>query len=180
MSWTAPMTAVAGATFTAAQFNQNIRDNLNETAPAKATAASQLFVSTGPNAVTTRVPSQASILTAETTTSASWADLATIGPRISVTTGTIAFVWFGASHAHSADNNETACSVGVSGASTVSASNAWQHSVDGVAAGNYVRGSSFHIFTGLTPGVNVFTMKYRLGVSGTATFENREMGVLPL
>jgi hypothetical protein len=180
MAWTAPMTAVAGATFTAAQFNANIRDNLNETAPAKATAASQLFVSTGPNAITTRVPSQASIATAETTTSASYTDLATVGPRITVTTGTIAFCWFAASHAHNANDNETACSVTVSGASTVAASNSWEHSVDGITAGNFVRGASFHIFTGLTPGSNTFTMKYRLGVSGTATFRDREMGVLPL
>lgn len=180
MAWTAPMTAVAGATFSAAQFNQHVRDNLNETAPAKATAASQLFVSTGANAITTRVPTQASIPTSETTTSAAYADLATVGPRITVTTGTIAFVWFAAAHAHSATDNETACSVAVSGASTVAASNAWQHSVDGITAGNFVRGGSFHIFTGLTAGSNIFTMKYRLGVSGTATFRDRELGVLPL
>lgn len=180
MAWTAPMTAVAGSTFSAAQFNTHVRDNLNETAPAKATAASQLFVSTGPNAITTRVPSQASISTSETTTSAAYADLATVGPRITVTTGTIAFVWFAASHAHSANDNETACSVTVSGASTVAASNAWQHSVDGITANNFVRGASFHIFTGLTPGSNIFTMKYRVGASGTASFRDREMGVLPL
>lgn len=174
------MTAVSGATFTAAQFNQYVRDNLNETAPAKATAASQLFVSTGANAITTRVPSQASVATAETTTSTSYTDLATVGPRITVTTGTIAFCWFAASHAHSLSDNETASSVAVSGASTVAASNSWEHSVDGVTANNFVRGGSFHIFTGLTPGTNVFTMKYRLGATGTATFRDREMGVLPL
>ena len=36
MTWTAPMTAVAGAVYTAAQWNTSIRDNLNETAVAKA------------------------------------------------------------------------------------------------------------------------------------------------
>jgi hypothetical protein len=174
------MTAVAGATFTAAAFNQFVRDNLLETAPAKATAASQLFVSTGPNAITTRVPSQASVTTNQSTSSSTFTDLTTVGPRVTLETGTIAFCWFGASQAHSANDNETACSVAVSGASTVAASNAWQHSTDGVTAGNYVRGTSFHIFTGLTPGVNVFTMKYRLGVSGVASFRDRELGVLPL
>lgn len=180
MTWTAPMTAVAGATFTAAQFNQHVRDNLNETAPAKATSASQLFVSTGPNAITPRVPSQASISTTESTTSTSYVDLATVGPQITATTGTIAFCWFGAAQAHSANDNETACSVAVSGASTVAASNAWMRSVDGVTASNFARGASFHIFTGLTPGSNIFTMKYRVGASGTATFRDRELGVLPL
>jgi cytoskeletal protein RodZ len=174
------MTAVAGATFTAAAFNQHVRDNLNETAPAKATAPSQLFVSTGPNVITTRVPSQASIATRESTTSSSYTDLTTAGPSVSVTTGTTAFVWFAASQSHSLDNNETACSVAVSGASTVAASNAWQHSADGVTAGNFVRGASFHIFTGLNPGTNTFTMKYRVGATGTASFRDREIAVLPL
>lgn len=180
MTWTAPMTAVAGATFSASQFNQYVRDNLNETAPAKATAASQLFVSTGPNAIATRVPAQASVATTETTTSSAYTDLTTAGPKLTVDTGTIAFVWFAASHAHSTDNSETACSVAVSGASTVAASNAWEHSVDGIAAGNFVRGASFHIFTGLTAGTNTFTVRYRLGVSGTASFRDREIAVLPL
>lgn len=180
MAWSAPMTAVAGATFTAAQFNQYVRDNLNETAPAKATAASQIFVSTGVNAITTRQPSTAAVATNQSTTSASYTDLATVGPSVSVVTGTIALVWFGAAQAHSSSDNETACSVAVSGASTVAANNAWQHSTDGVTAGNYTRGTSFHVFTGLTPGTNNFTMKYRVGVSGTGSFQNREIAVLPL
>jgi hypothetical protein len=180
MTWTAPMTAVAGDTFTAAQFNQYVRDNLNETAPAKATAASQLFVSTGVNAIVARTPATASIVTNQTTTSTTYADLATVGPQISVATGTIALVWFAAAQAHNVDNNETATSVAVSGASTVAASNSWQHSTDGVTAGNYVRGSSFHVFTGLSAGTNTFTMKYRVGVSGTGSFQFREMAVLPL
>ena len=82
MAWTAPRTAVAGATFSAAQFNANVRDNLNETAPAKATAASQLFVSTGPNAIAARVPSTARVDTAESTSSTSYVDLATPGPLL--------------------------------------------------------------------------------------------------
>jgi hypothetical protein len=180
MTWSAPMTAVAGATFTAAQFNQYVRDNLNETAPAKASAASQLFVSTGANAIVARQPTTAAITTLQTTTSASYADLTTVGPQISVSTGTIAMVWFGAAHAHSSSDNETACSVAVSGASTVAANNQWQHSTDGITAGNFVRGTSFHVFTGLTAGTNTFTMKYRVGVSGTGSFQNREMAVLPL
>lgn len=180
MTWSAPMTAVAGATFTAAQFNQYVRDNLNETAPAKATSASQLFVSTGPNAIAARVPTTAAITTLQSTTSSVYTDLATVGPTITVTTGTIALVWFGAAQAHSNNDNETACSVAVSGASTVAASNVWQHSTDGVTAGNYVRGTSFHVFTGLTAGSNTFTMKYRVGATGTGSFQNREMAVLPL
>jgi hypothetical protein len=80
MAWSAPMTAVANATFTSAQFNQYVRDNLLECAPAKATTPGRLIVTTGPNAITERVVTQASISTSETTTSTSYTDLATTGP----------------------------------------------------------------------------------------------------
>lgn len=179
MAWSAPMTAVAGATFTAAQFNQFVRDNLNATSTALATTASQIFVSTGANALAARVPSTAAVTTNQSTASTTYVDLATVGPTITVTCGTIAIVLFGAAQANSVDNSESACSVAVSGASTVAASNTWQHSADGVTAGNYVRGVSFHVFTGLTAGSNIFTMKYRAG-SNTASFQNREIAVIPL
>ena len=39
--------------------------------------------------------------------------------------------------------------------------------------------SMFDMNTTLTPGTNVFTMKYRRG-SGTATFSNRQICVWPL
>jgi hypothetical protein len=180
MAWSAPMTAVAGATFTAAQFNQYVRDNLNETAVAKASAASQIFVSTGANALAARVPTVASISTSQTTSSTSFADLATVGPQITVTTGTIAIVLFSASMAHSVDNNETATSVTVSGASSIAASNAWELSFDGNKATNFSRGTGAHIFTGLTAGSNTFTMKYRVGASPTGTFRDRELNIIPL
>lgn len=173
------MTAVAGATFTAAQFNQYVRDNLNQTAPALATTASQLFVSTGANAIATRTPSQASVTTTQTTTSSTYTDLATVGPAVTVTCGTIAIVLWAAAMANNVSNSETACSVAVSGASSVAASDTWQASADGNAASNYSRTSSFHVFTGLTAGSNTFTMKYRRG-SNTASFQWREIAVIPL
>jgi hypothetical protein len=174
------MTAVAGATFTAAQFNQYVRDNLNQTAPALASAASQIFVSTGANAIVARTPSAASISTDQTTASTTFADLATVGPQISVATGTIAIVLFSASMMHTNDNNETACSVAVSGASSVAASNAWQMSFDGNKGGNYSRGTGAHVFTGLTAGTNTFTMKYRVGALATGHYQLRELNIIPL
>ena len=170
MAWTAPMTAVAGANFTAAEFNGNVRDNLNETAPAKATAASQLFVSTGPNTIAARVPSTARVNTAETTTSTAYVDLATPGPSITVVTGTIAIVLFACEMADNVVNSLTKCSVQVSGASSVAVSDSWMLSMDGNAA---------NIFTGLTPGSNTFKMMYAVG-SNTGTFKTRELAVIPL
>lgn len=179
MTWSAPMTAVAGATFTAAQFNQYVRDNLNETAPAKATAASQIPVSTGANAIAMRTPSTATVLTAQSTAVTSYTDLTTVGPSITATTGTIAIVWFAAALSTNTTNSQSLCSVAVSGASTVAASDNWAAFSDGIAAGNFVRFGQTHVFTGLTIGSNTFTMKYRAG-SNTATFQWREISVLPL
>lgn len=179
MAWTAPMTAVAGATFTAAAFNAHVRDNLQETAPAKATAPSQLFVSTGPNAIATRVPTSAYVGTQESTTSTSYTDLTTTGPSVTVTTGTIAIVAFSASQSNITADSACLSSVGVSGASSVLPSDTWCILTDGVAAGNFVRYGMTHVFSGLVPGSNTFTMKYRAG-SSTARFQYREISVIPL
>ena len=179
MTWSAPMTAVAAATFTAAQFNQYVRDNLNETAPAKATGPSQLFVSTGVNAITTRSPSTTSVATNENTTSTSYTDLTTPGPSLTVSCGTIALIYFAASQANDTANSACLSSVEVSGASSVAASDSWALLSDGVQAGNFVRYGMFHVFTGLTAGSNTFTMKYRAG-SSTARFQRREIAVIPL
>lgn len=179
MAWSAPMTAVAGATFTAAQFNQYVRDNLNETAPAKATAASQLFVSTGANAITTRTPAQASVSTSESTGTTSFTDLTTVGPSITATTGTIAMIWFGVRMSVATNDTAASTSVGVTGASTVAAADNWAVTMDGITAGNSVRYGMAHVFSGLTAGSNTFTMKYKAG-SSTSTFQHREIIVLPL
>jgi hypothetical protein len=174
------MTAVAGATFTAAQFNTFVRDNLNETAPAKATAASQMFVSTGPNTIATRVPAQASISTAETLTALTgYTNLATPGPAVTVVTGTIAIVAFAVSMSVATNNSAATASVQVSGASTVAASDTWAVNADGLTANNYVRWGLTHVFSGLTPGTNTFTVQYKAGSSNT-TYRFREISVIPL
>lgn len=177
MAWSSPMTAVAGATFTAAQFNQYVRDNLNMTSPALATAAGQIFVSTAANALAARVPGAAVIATSQSTTSTTYTDLATVGPAVTVTTGTQALVWPAARMSNASTNTNWA-SVAVSGASSVSASDAWAASTQGTNVTVDCRG---HLFTGLTSGSNIFTMKYKSG-SGTnaATFVDRELIVIPL
>lgn len=179
MTWSAPMTAVAGATFTAAQFNQYVRDNLNETAVAKASAASQMFISTGANALAARVPTSATILTSESTASLTYVDLTTPGPSVTVTCGTIAIVAFAAACSNNTINCADLASVEVSGASSVAASDNWSTVVDGLPAGQSIRIGMTHVFTGLTAGSNTFKMKYRAG-SNTSTFTQREINVIPL
>lgn len=179
MAWSAPMTAVSGATFTAAQFNLYVRDNLNETAPAKATAASQLFVSTGANAIAVRTPTSARVDTNESTTSTAFTDLTTPGPSLTATTGTIAIVGFACAFANNTANSLTVMSAEVSGASTVAASDTWGIMMDGIQASNFVRYGMVHVFTGLTAGSNTFKAKYRVG-SNTGSFQYRELFVIPL
>lgn len=179
MAWSAPMTAVAGATFSAAQFNTNVRDNLNETAPAKASAGGQIFVSTGANAIAARIPTVATVVTSQTTASNAFTNLATVGPVVTVTTGTQAIALFSAGIDSDTLDASAFASVQVSGSSSVAASDNWSLIRDGLDANNILQCATFHLFAGLTPGSNTFTMVYKVG-SNTGTFLHRELLVIPL
>lgn len=179
MAWTTPLTAVANAALTAAQWNASVRDNLNETAPAKATAAGQIFVSTGVNAITARTPSAAVVATSETTISTTYADLTTAGPSVTVTTGTQAIVFIGALMSNNTAGASSVANVAVSGATVISPSSdddALRHQDSGT--GGLIRATTALIPT-LTAGSNTFKMQYRVS-SGTGTFQFRRIIVLPL
>lgn len=179
MAWSAPMTAVANAAFTAAQFNTYVRDNLNETAPAKATAANRIFVSTGANAIAEREILNEFLTTAQTSTSTAYADLATVGPDITITTGTAALV--GASCTQSV--NSAAANVymswAFSGASTVAASDDWALQMNSDTSGQTLHATSWYLHTGLTAGSNTITAKYRV-TAGTGTWSRRSLIVIAL
>ena len=177
MVWTAPMTAVSGSVYTAAQFNTFVRDNLNETAPAKATTPGAYFVTTSLNEITERVGARETLATSETTTSTSFTDLATIGPDVTVTTGSLALVIFGAEQSNSGTGS-TRTSVDVSGASTIAAADIRSLTLSGGTAGETIQASHAVFYDDLTPGSNTFTMKYRVS-SGTGTFSRRRLIVLP-
>jgi len=172
------MTATASSAFTAAQFNTYVRDNLNETAPAKATAASQIFVATGVNAIAARTITGATVDTSETTASASFTDLATGGPAVTVTTGPSAMVFLTAKVLNSAGVSSF-MGHAVSGATTIAAADSNSLIVD-PGASNQVRTTVLAFRDGdLTPGSNTFTAKYRVD-SGTGTYVNRRIVVIPL
>lgn len=178
MAWTAPMTAVANSTFTAAQFNLNVRDNLNETAPAKATSSGSYFAGAGVNAIAERRAVGDANVASGTTTSASYGDLSgtTAGPSVTVSTGTAALIIVHSS----VDNSGTTSSrmgYDISGATSVLAADLRALHVFGVAGMN-ISASDVSLWTSLTPGSNTFTAKYRAG-GGTATFSNRRIIVMP-
>lgn len=178
MAWTAPMTAVANSAFTAAQFNTHVRDNLNETAPAKATTAGSLFVGTGANAIAERVPAEQVINTEESTTSTSFTDLATPGPSVSVTTGVKAIVIVSANIRNSSANGNSVMDFEVSGATSRSASDLTSLNTQYATGGDRVACSIANLVA-LTPGSNTFTARYRVA-SGTGTYLRRRIIVLPL
>lgn len=87
------MTAVERDVWTAAQWNAHIRDNALETMAGKATTAGNYFVSTAPHAIAERTAGGATVTTSQTRSNAAYGDLATVGPAVTVTTGTEALVW---------------------------------------------------------------------------------------
>lgn len=181
MTWSAPMTAVANATFTAAQFNQYVRDNLNETAPAKATTAGGYFVATGLNAIVERTSGRATVATNETTTSTTFTDLATVGPAVTVTTGARALVIISSESFISAGGSQSStCRTGVavSGATSIAATDDTSVTRAGNSSDRYQM-SRVALFDTLTPGSNTFTLKYRVS-TGTGEFTRRNLAVLPL
>lgn len=179
MAYSTPLTAVSNATLTAAQWNASVRDNILETAVAKATAAGQFFVSTAANALAARTPGANSIATTETTTNTSYVDLTTPGPAVTVTTGTVALVVVGAKMSQNTNTAEMYAGFAVSGATTVAAADATADFLEpATAAGTAIRASAVTMVTGLTAGSNVFTMKYRVS-AGTGSYGNRHIGVVP-
>lgn len=183
MAWTAPMTAVANSVFTAAQFNQFVRDNLNATAPAKATAAGGYFVADGINSIVERRVSSAIDLDAGTTVSTSYTDLdgpAAVGPAVTLTTGSQAMVAYHCQVSNSGAGSARA-TVEVSGASSIAGADNRSIAVFGVAGVSVGGGTTVHYASGLalTPGSNTFTMKYRVS-SGTGNFDDRRIIVMPL
>lgn len=121
--------------------------------------------------------------TGETTSSTSYANLKTHGPSVTIATGTQALVFFGSLMGHQTSNAGSFCSVAVSGATTLAASDDWSLTDDGHTAAsgddNMRRLSGHKMFTGLTAGDNTFTMKYRVG-SGTGQFNYRSLVVWAL
>lgn len=171
------MTAVASSVFTAAQFNTFLRDNLNETAPAKATTSGAHFAVSGTNEISERISTGGSVLTQETTTSTTYADLTTPGPEVTVTTGPAALVIVHGTMENSGAGSSR-MAYEVSGATSIAGADNRGVGVYGVA-GTGITASGMALHTDLTPGSNTFTAKYRVS-SGTGTFLSRRIVVFPL
>lgn len=182
MAWTAPMTAVANDIFTAAQFNTHVRDNLLETVPAKATSSvvdGSFFVKTGTNSINNgaRTPMTAVVSGTETTTSTSYAALAT-AQQLDVVTGTMALVTVGSRMYISGGGNTGYMSVAISGASSVTVADDWALQYCSEVSNREFSGSRTYLFTGLTAGTNTFAARFKV-TAGTGSFRYRSLSVIP-
>lgn len=127
--------------------------------------------------------STAAVATSQTTTSSSYADLGTVGPTVTATIGAngLALVVV---HGWTTGTIATAnqfIGFAISGATTVAASDqfAAEHRISDTATGYNNQLSATFLVTGLTPGSNTFTSKYKTN-AGTATFFDRKITVIPL
>lgn len=179
MAWTAPMTAIAGSVFTAAQFNTFIRDNFNECPTSKATTPGSYFVTSATTQVAERIPTSGFVSASSGTTSTSYTDLsvggASPGPAVSVTTSSFAMVSIYC-NLFNPSGNAAWMSFDVTGATTAAALDST--GIELQSTGGQRLGATI-LYSGLTPGVNTFTARYKLTTSGTATFSDRRLAVLP-
>jgi hypothetical protein len=180
MAYQTPLTAVSNSTLTAAQWNASVRDNLLETAPAKATAAGRIFVATAANAIAERAVGHASVLTQQTSASASFTNLTTVGPTATITTGTTVICVLSTLQRVDAAGSFAYMGVEVSGASTVAATDSESVVYESGAAADNSQMSYVFPLTGLTAGSNTFTAKYKVAGGGTGTWQNRRIVILPV
>lgn len=181
------MTAVAGAVYTAAQFNTFVRDNLNETCPAKATTSGSYFVTSGTNQISERIVQQAVATQQDGFTATSYGDPDTPqggvpvvpGPQVTCFSGSSALVVVGG---RIGGNTVATASVKmsweVSGASSVTATDVWAAGAVGLGASGFAYDSRAYLATGLTQGLNTFKALYSVS-SGTGLASARSILVMP-
>jgi hypothetical protein len=184
MAYSTPLTAIANATLTAAQWNASVRDNILETPAAKATATGRMYISNGVNSIAERIPSRVKTVgAAQSTTSATPTDLTTVGPTVGpLNTGTSAIWIVSAYISHATAGSGGYMGVTVSGASAVAMDLLDSLRILSATASLKQKASYVYMHAGtLTAGSNTFTAKYASTTGGTsAIFEERELIVLPL
>lgn len=154
MGWTAPKTWAVGDVLTASDLNTYVRDNEIALQPQAATVA-----------------------TSQTTSSTTYADLSTVGPAVTLVTGTQVLVTVGCGTVNNSVGAVDFMSYAVSGASTIAANDAVAITVNGNGVANVgIQACYQYICSGLTAGTNTFTAKYRV-TGGTGTFTNRAIVV---
>lgn len=184
MAWTTLPTYTDGNVLTAAQLNA-IKDNINESAAAKVTTAGQVLVSTGPNALAARgLASNRVGGGSQTTTNAVFGDnLITVGPTVTLNTGSQALVTLTSFMANNTVGQGCYMAFAVSGATTIAATAERSLRLMSSNANERNRASAVVWQTGLNIGSNTFKAQYAVVTTTGANvgdWDEREIAVLPL
>lgn len=117
--------------------------------------------------------------TQQSTTSGSYANLTTVGPAVTVTVSASGIVMLGFSCLMTATNASDGgrASISING-STPDDAHSIEHFASNADGSSTV--SRTMLLTGLTPGSNNFSMKYKTTGTNAQNFENRDLWVLPL
>lgn len=157
----------------AREANTHVNDTTGDPHPQYLTPAEATAAYLSKAGVTT-----AKIVTSETSTATSFSDLATVGPTVTVTTGTRALVFISA-NAENTANFFASVGCAVSGATTRAATFDECLQFNAVSTQFLLQASRAVVVEGLTAGSNTFTLKYYVS-GGTGTFRRRELTVIPL
>lgn len=176
MAWTAPMTAVTGNVFTAAQYNTFVRDNLMQTGVAQATIPGSILAGNGPNEVVQRTPAWAAVTGGATTTSTTYGDLSdVVGPTVTVRSGSTLVVWISCNQ-YNSGGTAAWMTFEVSGDSSFPAADSYAVQLQGTDGDRNGAGIMVDF---VTAGTNIVTAKYRVSTSGTGYFSQRRLAVWP-
>jgi hypothetical protein len=126
-------------------------------------------------------PDGAVVAASQTTTSTSYTDLATSGPTVTVTVSSSGKALVTLTAYESITGADNSCFMGfaVSGVTTVAASDTQSVQIYSESGTVQSRGSASYLVTGLNPGINTFTAKYKSSAGITCTFANRSIIVTP-
>ncbi len=124
----------------------------------------------------------ATVATSQTTTSASYTDLATVGPICTVTIGVNGMAWvqMSADAQNNTANSYSVIAFDISGATTRAPAPPYESFYQHYSSNTEIKLSYGVLVTGLTPGITTFTLKYKIVTASTSTFQARELSVLPL
>lgn len=180
MVWISPITFADGSVLTAAQLNTFLRDDMLETDIGRAASSGAYFVTKSANLIEPRFLQNANVGAFESTQSTEYTDLATVGPSVTLTTGSNAIVFLSARMKNNTANAAVNAHFAVSGATSIEPRTSVPGVLhtDGLAADSAVKYATYTHLDSLNPGENTFTMKYRVG-SWTGEFGYRQIAVFP-
>ena len=119
------------------------------------------------------------VATGQTTSSSSFTDLATVGPTVTLTTGTKALIMLSVQLDNQANSRQGTASIEVTGASSVSPSDAPAFHLYS-SSNTALQATTTYILSGLTAGSNTFKVKYKAAGSTTVNFGERRLSVIDL